>query len=573
MKKLTICLSGHICRENSANLHDFWQGFINIQNQIPNVEEINIVGHCWNPEYRDLVQYVYGSEFLLSEKQTSYTSEYMSLIKPIDKFEKGLIRAKSIWKKCSLQALIGISKSRSKAVSLLSNLDINDDDWVLVARWDQGCTGSESVNTIIVDPSLPKGYIYLSYYSEIDEGYADMWFLSNKKIAIKFESYSDFVLDSLVGKNDYFTALTQNGWPTAKKKKKENQYVSAIKIKVTSFILETVRKCINIRLPLSFGRKLMGLEQRINNYLNKPILSGENSLELYETDGVTFPNYQALNNHAILKYFFKEMKLREKTRFLDVRDFANSNNGIMINPIDYVYVIYSHSSFSDCWNMAIKQAQMNLSSSCKQIYIVSENSIQTQAAFSNMGTDVKLLCYDDEKVYSERLVQVMSLLEGQYDYVYFVHEDMPLINKIDSIYLNTLLHYLNNSNEFYIKLIDTTYVDSKEDHDTFPYLNKNIGGYSFSIQPSLVKISDYIPFLCGFSHSIYDMEIISTRSNFVFSAVKGDKKVGKYLLINDKFPHIATAISKGKWCTSEWGDSIYKLAEKYSIDIKVRGEC
>lgn len=37
---------------------------------------------------------------------------------------------------------------------------------------------------------------------------------------------------------------------------------------------------------------------------------------------------------------------------------------------------------------------------------------------------------------------------------------MPLISQVDQVYLNTLLH---NSNEFYIKLVDTNYVDEKLD--------------------------------------------------------------------------------------------------------------
>ena len=34
----------------------------------------------------------------------------------------------------------------------------------------------------------------------------------------------------------------------------------------------------------------------------------------------------------------------------------------------------------------------------------------------------------------------------------------------------------------------------------------------------------------------------------------------------------STAIAKGKWCTTEWKDEINYLAEKYNIDLSVRGE-
>jgi hypothetical protein len=149
---------------------------------------------------------------------------------------------------------------------------------------------------------------------------------------------------------------------------------------------------------------------------------------------------------------------------------------------------------------------------------------------------------------------------------------MPLTSNVDKVYLNTLLHFLNNSNEFYIKLVDTSLVNLKEEHASFPLLCKNNGGYSISVQPSLFKADFLISFLKNFNDDIYGFEHTCTNSNFTFSAVKGDRKVGKYLIANKYFPHIATAITKGKWCTSEWKDEIDFLSKKYDIDLTLRGE-
>ena len=112
----------------------------------------------------------------------------------------------------------------------------------------------------------------------------------------------------------------------------------------------------------------------------------------------------------------------------------------------------------------------------------------------------------------------------------------------------------------------------KEDHNSFPGLVRNYGGYSISVQPGLFKADYYISFLKNFNENIYDFERTCIKSNFIFSAVKGGEKVGKYLISNGYFPHIATAISKGKWCTTEWGDEILYLSNKYNIDLSARGE-
>ena len=92
MSQLVMAISGQIVRENSASLKNFWQGFINIQNAIYDIDDLKIVAHSWNVEFDGLVKNVYGMQILLSEKQPDFAKEFMPLIKPINKYEKGLKR-------------------------------------------------------------------------------------------------------------------------------------------------------------------------------------------------------------------------------------------------------------------------------------------------------------------------------------------------------------------------------------------------------------------------------------------------------------------------------------------------
>ena len=574
MSKLTIAISGQIVRENSANLMNFWRGFINIQNALYEVDDLNIVAHSWNPEYDNLVKNVYDPGILSSEKQPSFTKEFMPLINPINNYEKGLSRINSTWKNVTPQTILGNVKSRTKAIKLLSNLNLDDDTKILATRWDQGCTGSQSVNEIIFDKSLDKNYHYISYFSEIDEGYADMWFVSPYHITKEFENFEKYVLAALAIKNNYFENFTAKGWPLAIEKNKFKEFIKIYKIAILNKILKKFSFNFFKKLLPFISNKITGLEQRIKNKIELPFLSGENSLLMDSKNTVIFPNYQALNIHAILKSFIIDKGLREKTRFIDIKDFSKIHDGQMINPVDFAYVIYSHSSFADCWDMAIGQAKECLPNNCKKIYLVSDNSQETIEAFTKFEKDeqIELLTYENDQKYTNRLIKAMSEVNEKFDFVYFVHEDMPLTSKVDKVYLNTLLHYMNNSNEFYIKLVDTNYVDEKQDHDSFPNLVKNFGGYSFSVQASLLKPDFLVSFLTNFNEDIYGLEQVCIESNFRFSAVKGNKKIGKYLLANDSFPHISTAISKGKWCTDEWSEDIKYLAEKYRIDLSMRGE-
>lgn len=575
MNKLVLAISGQIVRENSANLMNFWKGYINIQNAITDTDELKIVAHSWNPEFDELVKSIYNVDFIESEKQTSFVNEYMPLLNPIDKFEKGLNRSSSTWKNVSYQSILGNAKSRSKAISLIDNLKLSEEDRVIALRWDLGCTGSESVNKVIFDDSLNNDYLYSAYYSEIDEGYADMWFVAPYAYAKKFKDYERYVLESFGDENSYFDDFTKEGWFLAQTKNNKLARLSQYKKALFNKVLKITHFSFFKKALFMFPNKLKGFQRRLKNIIEYPLMSGENSFLLNAKGKVKFPNYQALNNHAILKSFVFANNLREKTRFLDIKDFDSISEGRMINPISFCYVIYSHSSFNDCWDMAINQALENLPENCKKIYLVSEDSSDTNLNFANFESrnNIELLTYSSEAKYTDRLVEVFNKIPQEFENIYFVHEDMPLISKVDKVYLNTLLHYLSNSNEFYIKLVDTGYVDDKTTHDSFPHLVKNVGGYSISVQPSLIKLKHMIGFLTNFHQDIYGFEQMCTRSNFTFSAVKGNVKVGKYLLCNQHFPHIATAISKGKWCTDEWGAEIKNLSNKYSIDLSLRGEC
>ena len=237
MSELFIAISGQITRENSANLMNFWKGFINIQSSIYGIDSLKVVSHSWNPEFDNIVKNVYNVDFLSSEKQGSFAKEFMPLINPINKFEKGLQRSKSTWKNITPQTILGNLRSRAKAIKLLRNFDIDKDVQILATRWDQGCTGSDSVNNIIFDKSLDINWHYISYFSEVDEGYADMWFISPYKYAVKFEQLDKYALDVFANKNDYFDNFTKNGWPLAIQKNKTSECINKYKKVIFNKIL------------------------------------------------------------------------------------------------------------------------------------------------------------------------------------------------------------------------------------------------------------------------------------------------------------------------------------------------
>jgi len=342
--ELTVVLSGHLCRPQSADMRPFWRGFIELQRKLPATRRVgHIVVHSWNPELAGLARLVYAPHAECHERQPCFYPEFVHLINPPDLFEKGLDRPNSTWKNVSLQSVLGNACSRARAVKLMDALPTSEGQ-VLITRWDLGQTGSSQVNQLVADAALPEEYLYLSYFSEVDEGYADMWMLAPWAIARRFGKFDDFVLDALTGSNAYLKQFCESGWPRARVK---TPYEAAISHPIGRRIHTHASRLIGFirararggSFPERVLRRMIGPMQR---FLEKPPLTAENSCVLgVENVPFIFPSFQALNIHALLKYFILSEGLRERTRFLTHEDFEiAAQSGQLINPQSVVLLLW-----------------------------------------------------------------------------------------------------------------------------------------------------------------------------------------------------------------------------------------
>jgi hypothetical protein len=341
---LTLVLSGHLCRPESADMRPFWRGFIELQRKLPSSRKVrHIAAHSWNPELADLARFVYGSDVERHESQNSFSPEFVNSIDPPDLFELGLDRLNSTWRNVSLQTVLGNARSRARAVQLLEKLPVSEGQ-VLLTRWDLGQTGSVYVNQLVVDVGLPNEYLYFAYYPQVDEGYADMWILGPWALVNRFGKFDEFVLNSLSGKNAYLAQFCETGWP----------YVWADTPNVT-IQRHPIGRRIH-RIAVSFGESVVRRTGRGNllsrllsrslrplkRALDSPFLTAENSY-IPEASRLpkVFPKYVALNIHALLKYFILTKDLRQRTRFIAHDDFEiASQSGQVINPQPLLLLIW-----------------------------------------------------------------------------------------------------------------------------------------------------------------------------------------------------------------------------------------
>lgn len=335
---LTIILSGHVRRPQSADLRPFWRGFIELQSKLPSCAEVKgFLVHSWNPELSALIDLVYSPRASQYEGQACFYPEFIQNIEPPDLFEKGLDRFKSTWKNISVQTVLGNARSRARAVALMDSLPLEEANGrVLIARWDLGQTGSSQVNRLVADASLPENYMYMSYFSGVDEGYADMWIVAPWQLARRFRVLDTFVLDCLAGRNLYLELFTRAGWLRSRNMTRlENMLLHPIGQRIRSLVLKSIQCMQHKSDSYAFMQRVVRkLLSRPKHFLELPPITAENSCVPGNTRNERiFPDYLALNIHALLKFFILSEGLREQTRFLTHEDFElSSQSGQLIQP-------------------------------------------------------------------------------------------------------------------------------------------------------------------------------------------------------------------------------------------------
>lgn len=473
---LFIVISGHICRNNSEGIKAFWRGFIELQARLPSDKKFYIYGHHWNPEFSELVQFVYGTKNIQSEVQKSFFNDFVNTKIESDFFELNLDRSHSTWKNVSLQSVIGNVRSRSKAVEkLLSVPNMADKTQILMTRWDLGQSGTREVNKLIFDSSLPADYIYTAYFSEVDEGYADMWVICPYKYAILFRNLDDFFVDSLTGRNRYIEQFTHKGWPLSSKKITYSRFKRIFKSK----LLKVYKKINNLLIKFNLFNKYSILEKifrRVAVFVNKPLLTAENSLihdDSKISDRRVFPSFQALNIHAIYKYFMIEYGLRDKNRFIDINDFEDDYRlGNLIAPSEINLALLEKNISWDTVDSIFKKSPICV----KKIFVFKDGSL-----YSCEANRSPVLI----KAFNLTVCMIGSIAD--YLVAEFDSNSPPLV-VVDSYarylgcsdwpYFNALIKYFSWSKQTYVGL-DSRFENKIESSD-FPSLGRINGPLYFN---------------------------------------------------------------------------------------------
>jgi len=187
----------------------------------------------------------------------------------------------------------------------------------------------------------------------------------------------------------------------------------------------------------------------------------------------------------------------------------------------------------------------------------------------------KQIVYSDTTKYSDRVLNTLVNVPTPYTLLDF--EDMFLYDNVNVAELERIIEVMDHNSEiFYTRLIKSGIRSSREFQNNL--FAMDAGDFLFSLTPTIWKPDQ----LCKLLHelqnlTIWELEVqgsalLSSRSVKALYYFDNSKTRGGHY-DSTIYPHICSAILKGKWNLSEYSDVLLPIIQAYKINIDERGIC
>ena len=187
---------------------------------------------------------------------------------------------------------------------------------------------------------------------------------------------------------------------------------------------------------------------------------------------------------------------------------------------------------------------------------------------------ITMSLYENDSKYYQQMINALS--EVKTDYVIYSQEDYILFDNVNKDKINKLIKLLDEDNKIsFIRLIYSGIdFNIKDYNDELFYLNQD-NMYYFSTQITIWRTKDLIEmFKSSKTKSIFDepensLHLKNLGKIGLCVKEKGDRVGGHYN--SSVYPYIATAIVKGKWNETEYGNKLKVIFSEYNINKELRG--
>tara|TARA_B100000686_G_C16779608_1_gene970927 strand:- start:227 stop:979 length:753 start_codon:yes stop_codon:yes gene_type:complete len=242
-------------------------------------------------------------------------------------------------------------------------------------------------------------------------------------------------------------------------------------------------------------------------------------------------------------------------------------------------VINTVSKNKDIWPMFFDQLEKHIPAS-----FFNEKHIFVNHCKEDFPPGFEVSYFDSDKVYREQFVSCIGNVSDKY--CIYISEDYVLYDDIRSDLISQFVDVLDNNESLsFVRFMRGGVVDLMHQYKSYQNLYKlyNSLPYFYTNQAALWKTKDLQKIhVCGPNLHIANKD---AENSFEFQASKtceklgingvfyqnGEPKRGMYHYDTEIFPHVSTALVKGKWNISEYPKELSPLLEKYGINVDIRG--
>jgi hypothetical protein len=242
---------------------------------------------------------------------------------------------------------------------------------------------------------------------------------------------------------------------------------------------------------------------------------------------------------------------------------------------NYCIFLYSHSDYSDLWNLTFGQIKEHIDLEKINLYFCVDKLNDYK-----IDKRINIILYEDNLCYSERVLTGLQKIQNEYEYILFLHEDWVIVKNYNHNYVEFLVNIMKEHDISHIRSyknygtppLQNYYLKDSNDEIVLMYI-PNDAEYFISLQPGIWSTKMFIEIYGIYANRPNLLEIATNLNAIIRSKYQSKLFCENIKLSEDSlsFPHIHT-IAYGKWELSNDSYGVLKLLlKKYKIDVLVRG--
>jgi hypothetical protein len=240
-------------------------------------------------------------------------------------------------------------------------------------------------------------------------------------------------------------------------------------------------------------------------------------------------------------------------------------------------VIDTNSRYSDVWSPCFGRLEKFFPKGLKKYVCVDKGFEEKPHTVNTVPEDFVKLLYDDNETYRNQFLGCLEQIEEEF--ILYTSEDYILFDLVNQEKISYILEALSNSDYSFVKLTKgPEEVSPHKGYEKLFVIDPN-GSNFFAQQASVWRTRDFERMFRASPESNGRMQQEPGGSDVCRSIgmTKGlqyhdcEKKRGLFHYDSSVFPHIATAVVKGKWNIKEYFLELMDVFDEYSIDMSSRG--